>query len=54
MEEEALEFARRAYSDQQRKYTTEAYIEHPKRVAEKVRSVPHTTEMICAVIFFMM
>ena len=48
MEEEALEFARQAHGDQQRKYTNEAYIEHPKRVAETVRSIPHTTEMICA------
>lgn len=48
MEEEALEFARVAHGDQKRKYSSEAYIEHPKRVAELVRSVPHTTEMICA------
>lgn len=48
MEEEALEFARKAHGDQQRKYNQEPYIEHPKRVAEIVRTVPHTTEMICA------
>ncbi|MDT0644793.1 HD domain-containing protein [Zunongwangia sp. F363] len=48
MEEEALEYARRAHGDQQRKYTKEAYIEHPKRVAEIVRTVPHSSEMICA------
>lgn len=48
MEEEALEFARKAHGDQQRKYNQEPYIEHPKRVAEIVRIVPHTTEMICA------
>lgn len=48
MEEEALEFARKAHGDQQRKYTEELYIEHPKRVAETVRSVPHSTEMVCA------
>lgn len=48
MEEEALEFARKAHGDQQRKYTEEAYIEHPKRVAETVATVPHTKAMICA------
>lgn len=48
MEQEALEFAREAHGDQQRKYTQEAYIEHPKRVAEIVRTVNHSTEMICA------
>lgn len=48
MEEEALEFARKAHGEQQRKYTKEAYIEHPKRVAQIVKTVPHTTEMICA------
>lgn len=48
MEQEALEFARKAHGNQQRKYIEEPYIEHPKRVAEIVRTVPHTTEMICA------
>lgn len=48
MEEEALEFAGKAHGGQKRKYTEELYIEHPKRVAETVRSVPHSTEMICA------
>ncbi|HET8855293.1 MAG TPA: HD domain-containing protein [Salinimicrobium sp.] len=48
MEEEALEFARRAHKDQKRKYSQEPYIEHPKRVAEMVRTVKHSTEMICA------
>lgn len=48
MEEEALEFARKAHGDQQRKYNKELYIEHPKRVAEIVRKVPHTPQMICA------
>lgn len=48
MEEKALEFATKAHGEQQRKYTKEPYIEHPKRVAEIVRTVPHTTEMICA------
>ena len=48
MEEEALKFATEAHGDQQRKFTEEPYIEHPKRVAEIVRSVRHTREMICA------
>lgn len=48
MEEDALEFARKAHGDQKRKYHEEPYIEHPIRVAELVRQVPHTTAMICA------
>lgn len=48
MEEEALKFATEAHGDQQRKFTSEPYIEHPKRVAETVRTVPHTSEMVCA------
>ncbi|MCC8359654.1 HD domain-containing protein [Salinimicrobium sediminilitoris] len=48
MEEKALEFARKAHGEQLRKYSEELYIEHPKRVAETVRTVSHTTEMICA------
>jgi (p)ppGpp synthase/HD superfamily hydrolase len=48
MEEEALAFATKAHGEQQRKYSAEAYIEHPKRVAKIVRSVPHSAEMICA------
>lgn len=48
MEEEALEFATKAHGEQQRKFTNEPYIEHPKRVAETVKTVPHSAEMICA------
>lgn len=48
MEEKALEYAREAHGSQQRKYSHEPYIEHPKRVAAMVRSVPHTEAMICA------
>lgn len=48
MEEEALRFATEAHGEQQRKFTGEPYIEHPKRVAETVKTVPHTPEMICA------
>lgn len=48
MEDKALEFAREAHGDQLRKYGDEPYIQHPIRVAGLVRTVPHTTEMICA------
>lgn len=48
MEKEALEFAHQAHQGQQRKYTGEPYIEHPIRLSEMVRSVPHTEAMICA------
>lgn len=48
MEEEALEFAREAHATQKRKYCEDPYIVHPIRVAELVRTVPHSTEMICA------
>lgn len=48
LERKAFEFAREAHGEQRRKYTDELYIEHPKRVAELVRTVPHTSEMICA------
>jgi (p)ppGpp synthase/HD superfamily hydrolase len=47
-EQEVLQFATMAHGDQKRKYTGEPYIEHPKRVAETVRSVTHTSEMIYA------
>lgn len=48
MQEEALAFARKAHKEQKRKYTEEPYIEHPKRVADLVRQVPHSEAMICA------
>lgn len=48
LEKDALEFAREAHGKQRRKYADELYIEHPKRVAELVRTVSHTPEMICA------
>lgn len=47
-ESEALIFARIAHEGQRRKYKDEPYIEHPKRVAEIVKTVPHTPEMISA------
>ncbi|GGW44283.1 HD domain-containing protein [Arenibacter certesii] len=48
MEKKALEFARKAHGDQQRKYKKELYIEHPIRVAEMLKEIPHTPEMISA------
>lgn len=48
MEDEALQFATEAHGEQKRKFNYEAYIEHPKRVAQQVKTVPHTSEMICA------
>ena len=50
MESRALSFATAAHAsiDQRRKYTGEPYIVHPVAVAEIVRSVPHTPEMIAA------
>ncbi len=48
MEDKALQFATAAHGDQMRKFTEELYIEHPKRVAKMVKTVPHTREMICA------
>jgi (p)ppGpp synthase/HD superfamily hydrolase len=50
LEERAKAFATEAHGriDQRRKYTDEPYIFHPMAVAELVRSVPHTEEMIAA------
>jgi len=48
IEQKALEFATKAHEGQVRKYTGEPYINHPIAVAEIVRSVPHTPEMIAA------
>lgn len=48
MEKEAFEFARKAHGVQCRKYIEELYIEHPKRVAGLVKTVPHSVEMVCA------
>jgi (p)ppGpp synthase/HD superfamily hydrolase len=46
--ERALRFASKAHAEQKRKYTNEPYIVHPVAVANIVRSVPHTDEMIAA------
>lgn len=48
MEQKAFDFAEQAHGSQKRKYTEEPYIEHLKRVAEKVKSVPHSPAMVCA------
>ncbi|QCL95500.1 HD domain-containing protein [Agrobacterium tumefaciens] len=50
LEERAKIFAANAHGsiDQRRKYTGEPYIVHPIAVAELVRSVPHTEDMIAA------
>jgi (p)ppGpp synthase/HD superfamily hydrolase len=50
LERRALAFATDAHAsiDQRRKYTGEPYIVHPVAVADLVRSVPHTPEMIAA------
>jgi (p)ppGpp synthase/HD superfamily hydrolase len=50
LERRALEFATAAHQSigQRRKYTDEPYIVHPVAVAELVRSVAHTPEMIAA------
>ncbi len=50
MYEKALVFATTAHAavGQQRKYSGEPYIAHPIAVAEIVKSVPHTPEMIAA------
>lgn len=50
LEARAKAFATDAHGsiDQRRKYTGEPYIVHPIAVAEIVRSVPHTEEMIAA------
>jgi len=48
LERRAYAFALTAHEGQMRKYTGEPYIVHPEEVAELVRSVPHTEEMLAA------
>ncbi len=50
LEDEAKKFATYHHGNisQVRKYTYEPYITHPEAVAEIVRSVPHTEDMLCA------
>lgn len=46
--EKALLFATEAHKGQVRKYTGEAYINHPIEVMNIVKTVPHTQAMLCA------
>jgi len=48
IEQLALDFATAAHTGQKRKYTGEDYIVHPMEVAEIVKTVVHTPEMIAA------
>ncbi len=48
LEERAKLYAETKHEGQVRKYTGVPYINHPAAVAEIVRSVPHTEEMIAA------
>ena len=48
MYEETLKFATKAHGEQKRKYTGEPYITHPIAVAEIVKSIQHTEEMMAA------
>ncbi|MGB3343272.1 MAG: HD domain-containing protein [Aequorivita sp.] len=48
IEKQALAFARKSHGEQKRKYKDELYVEHLIRVAEMVRNVAHTPEMVAA------
>jgi (p)ppGpp synthase/HD superfamily hydrolase len=48
IEQLALDFATAAHTGQKRKYTGEDYIVHPIEVAEIVKTVAYTPEMIAA------
>ena len=48
IEKKALDFATTAHTGQKRKYTGEDYIVHPIEVAEIVKTVAYTPEMIAA------
>ena len=50
MLDKAVKFATEAHGDQVRKYCGSPYISHPLAVAEIVKSVPHTEEMVAAAI----
>lgn len=48
--DKAVLFATKAHEGQERKYTGEPYIRHPVAVAEIIKTVPHTEEMLAAAI----
>lgn len=48
LEARAAYWAGRWHGEQVRKYTGEPYINHPRAVAELVRSVPHDEQMLAA------
>ena len=50
MLDKAVKFATKAHGSQVRKYHGTPYISHPLAVAEIVKSVPHTEEMLMAAV----
>src|SRR3990167_9747432 len=48
LEQRAKDFAEKAHAGQTRKYTGEKYTVHTQEVADIVRTVPHTQEMLAA------
>lgn len=48
LEMRARLYATDKHAEQKRKYTFEPYITHPRNVAETVRGVPHSEEMLAA------
>lgn len=50
LEQRALKFAKAAHEavGQRRKYSNQPYIIHPMAIAELVKTVPHTPEMVAA------
>ena len=50
MLDNAVQFATKAHGSQVRKYHGTPYISHPLAVAEIVKSVPHTEEMLMAAV----
>jgi hypothetical protein len=46
--EKAIQFAKEKHKDQRRKWTGEDYIVHPEAVANTIKAIGGTTDMICA------